>query len=188
MSVYDVKIESLEDLPPLKGVFVLSDCDETLFEHGTTNLYPDVEQSLREVGQLALVSANPDVHLMRQRQEILRADIGVAAHRPVWYKGRLFSEVAQQLGGQTDSIVIMGDRSIADVGIAKFIFERHGYNTLGVRVARQDKSISLKADYVLRSGFAVCSTLVKLARQDEHFRPRDSEGQKIAESFLAQEH
>lgn len=185
MSIYDVKIESLKDLPPLAGAVVVSDCDETLFEHGTTTLFPDVEEALVGIGHLALVSANPDANLMSKRQDLLNASTGLAAHKPIWYKGRLFQEVAQELSEVTDSVVIMGDRSIADVGIAKHIFERRGFDTLGVRVARPNIPVSVRADYILRSGFSICSAFIKLAKQDDRFRPRDEDGQRIAESFLA---
>lgn len=188
MTVYDIKIQSLEDLPSLDGSVVVSDCDETLFEHGTTNLYPDVKEALANVGYLALVSANPDKALMRQRQDKLDADLGISADKPVWYKGKLFRDVAKYLGGLTDSLVVMGDRSLADVGVPKVIFNNHGISTLGVRVARPDLPVSVKSDYILRTGFSVGSYLVKLVRQETIFRPHNEDGHKIAKSFLTRKY
>ncbi len=185
MSVYDVKIENLTELPRLEGSAIVSDCCGTLFEHGSDVLFPDVEDALRNVGCLALVSAFPDDSLMSARKEILGAQIGINSDRPVWYKGALFTEAARQLAGLTEDIIILGDRSVADVGVAKFVLGHHGFNTLGVRVARPNLPVSIKVDHVLRPGFAVCAGIAKLAGQDERFRPRDDEGRRIAQSFIA---
>jgi len=186
MSIYDVKIENLEQLPSLEGAVVVSDCDQTLFEHGSLNMYPDVEEALSNVGRLMLVSANPDRALMHQRRSILNADSGVAANKPVWDKRNLFERVAEQLNGLTDNIVILGDRAVADVWMAKLIFAKHNFNTLGVRVARHNTPVAVKADYALRAGFLICSALIKFVGKDKHFRPSDKDGHSIAESFLSQ--
>lgn len=187
MTVYDFKVDNLEQLPKFSGMSVVSDCDGTLFEHGTTNLYPDVAQVLATVGCLALVSAHPDDDLLEQRKQILDAEISVNSNKPVWYKGKLFNQVAKSIGRLSNKAIILGDRPIADVGVAKFIFAKHNIQTLGVRVERPNQPHPSKADYLLRPILDFGSRLIKATGQDNHFRPHEDEGFEIAQRFINQE-
>lgn len=186
MSFYDIKVRSLEELPSLSGLMVVSDCDGTLFEHGTDTVYPDVKPVLCAVGGLALVSAFPDSNLMSKRQNILDADISIHSQKARWYKGDLFAQTANYLDETIDKLIIIGDRPIADIGVAKMVFGRRGYKTLGVRVDRPGQPLPHKVDYLLRPGFLASSALIKLAKQDKYFRPNPEEGQKRVAEFLTE--
>lgn len=184
MSFYDIKIETLEELPSLEGSTVISDCDGTLFEHGTSNAYPDVLPALESVGSLVLVSACPDAKLMEERHATLTADISIHTQKARWYKGDMFKKVADNIARSVDKVVIIGDRPVADVGVAKYVFGRKGYQTLGVRVDRLDQPLPHKVDYVLHPSFVIGSALIKVLKRDELFRPRFEDVQIIAENFL----
>mgnify|MGYP001169811556 CR=1 FL=1 len=184
MIIYDLKINSLEHLPKVKNLPIISDCDGTLFEHGTTKAYPDVEQALGSASCLALVSAHPDEDLMQERQQLLGADIAISSSKPTWYKGKLFSEVASNLAKSINKAVILGDRPVADVGIAKMVFAHHKIDTLGVRIDRPNQPIPSRIDYLLKPTYAVCKTIVKISNQETRFRPNFVESLKLAEDFL----
>ena len=79
-------------MPSLEGSTVISDCDGTLFEHGTSNAYPDVLPALESVGSLVLVSACPDAKLMEERHATLTADISIHTQKARWYKGDMFKK------------------------------------------------------------------------------------------------
>lgn len=184
MSFYDIKIETLQDLPSLEGATVISDCDGTLFEHGTNNPYPDVLPAIESVGSLVLVSACPDAKLMKERHITLTADASIHAQKARWYKGDLFKKVADNFVKPIDKVVIIGDRPVADVGVAKYVFGRRGYQTLGVRIDRPEQPLPHKVDYLLHPSFIVGSALIKILKRDELFRPRFEDGKNIAENFL----
>ncbi len=184
MSFYDIKIETLKDLPSLEGVTVISDCDGALFKHGTSDAYPDVLPALESVGSLVLVSACPDAKLMEERHATLTADASIYAHKARWYKGDMFKKVADNIARSVDKVVIIGDRPVADVGVAKYVFGRKGYRTLGVRIDRPEQPLPHKVDYVLHPSFIIGSTLIKKLKRDELFRPRFEDSQNITENFL----
>lgn len=187
MTVYDFKVNNLEQLPKFNGMSVVSDCDGTLFEHGTTNLYPEVAEVLATVGCLALVSAHPDDDLLEQRKQILDAEISVNSNKPIWYKGKLFKQVAKSIGELSNKAIILGDRPIADVGVAKFIFAKHNIQTLGVRVDRPNQPHPSRADYILSPLLNLSSKLIKATGHDNHFRPRKEVGLEIMDRFINQE-
>ncbi len=182
--IYDLKINSLEHLPTINNLPIISDCDGTLFEHGTTKIYSDVKQALGNASCLALVSAHPDKNLLLERKQLVGADFAISSNKPTWYKGKLFTEVASILGKSYDKAVILGDRPVADVGVAKHIFAQHNIDTLGVRVDRPNQPIPSRIDYLLKPTFSVCKTIIKLSNQDTRFRPNFTESFKLAEDFL----
>lgn len=184
MTVYDLKINSLEQLPTVNYLPIVSDCDGTLFEHGTTILYPDVNLALGSVCCLALVSAHPDKDLMTERQQLLNADFAINADKPLWYKGKLFKELANDIASSYNKAIILGDRPVADVGVAKQVFAKHKIDTLGVRVDRPGQPLPSRLDYFLKPTFAVCSAIAKFTNQDTRLRPRFEESLKLTESFL----
>ncbi len=184
MNIYDLKLNSLEQLPPVDNLPIISDCDGTIFEHGTTNLYPDVQMALGFVGCLALVSANPDKNLMAERKQILNADYAVNSDKPIWYKGKLFNEIAKDITNNSSKVVILGDRPVADVGIAKLIFSHYGIEAFGIRIDRPNQPLPSKLDYLLKPTFKICSKVAKSTRQDTKFRPNFTQSVQNAENFF----
>lgn len=180
MSVYDIKVESLDELPGFGSSVVVGDCDGTLFYPDTAELYPDVEEKLRSVACIALVSAHPDSDLLQGRMQAMGADIGINPdnNRPVWCKKALFTQAARRVLQITEqkSAIIIGDRPLMDVGVGQVAFREQGFSTVGVCMARPEQPYPSKFDYVLRPAYRMGSLVAKATGQAERFRPTYSSG------------
>jgi hypothetical protein len=175
MPLYDYSIETLTGLSGLEEVTVISDCDNTLFDPKSGELYNDAEDFLAMCGRVALVSANPDAELREHRKQVSGAEVAVSSDRPVWNKARWFQEAISQLGLDAGSpVVILGDRAVADVWIGKQVAGFNGLDSFGIRIQRPEAVSIGSVDHATRIAYGFCRSGLELTRQAGRFRPVDN--------------
>jgi predicted HAD superfamily phosphohydrolase YqeG len=175
MPLYDLSVESLSGLPDLHDVAVLSDCDNTLFDPITGEMYADASDFLGKCGRMALVSANPDDELLEYRRELASAEVAVNSDRPVWNKATMFQTALRELNLERGSpVLVVGDRAVADVWVGRRVAMLAGLDVFGIRVQRPDVVSFGRADEAIRIGYGACRVALERAGQAQRFRPIDN--------------
>jgi predicted HAD superfamily phosphohydrolase YqeG len=176
-------VESLSGLPALHDVAVISDCDNTLFDPATGELYDDARDFLDQCGRLALVTANPDNELLEHRRVITGAEVArnQDSNRPVWNKARIFQAALEELGLEQGSpLLVVGDRAVADVWIGKRVAALAGLNVFGIRVERPDLASFGRVDDAIRFGYSACRVTMERTGQAQRFRPAENSTRVLA--------
>lgn len=156
---------------------LFTDADHTLFEPGTTDLYPDAQTFLEAdlVSTIALVSANPDRDLAEARGQIIGADVVQVPERKKWIKAGLFNAAFRGLQEQERSVdraLVLGDRWFMDVVVGKSVLAMHGVDVQGYMVRRSSEAPTVFDRLVLNHIEYAGGVIVKKAGIDELVRPR----------------
>lgn len=186
MQVVNHVVNSYE-YPDLEGELfdlVITDGDGTQFLPDSCERISGSEDFMARLSfnGLYLVSANPNQRLSQDRAEILGADGYVIPGRPVYLKHRLFVRAVEEhiaKHGHPESVLVLGNRWVADILVAKAVLRRmnvQNRTSLCIRNQTEDNVHTSKAEQVVNRGLSFIEhigavSLVTIG-VDELIRPR----------------
>jgi hypothetical protein len=182
MPVVDRVVESLDAIKSTKNIdLIITDGDDTIFPHGSTEPYIDCLEYLQYMNprQLILVSGNPDSDLAMERASIIGAtQYFTPDKRPKWLKYGLFMEACQYALLSHEPVqeaVVLGNRWCMDIAVAKLaLASQNIHNVEGILVNRNPDHRENFDRFLVDPIQYVGAAALKKAGLDEHVRPRRS--------------
>lgn len=178
MPAINQQVASLAEvgLPPgFKPDLLVIDADDSAFPFGVAETYPDYPDFIDSIqpGLIALITANPNAALARERKASCGADVVRYPRVANLDKRGLVDSALDELRlADPATALVVGNRWLTDVVIPRHQLFRRGIDNRGVRIDREDAKHSAIDRHVLRPIDKLGAGLLAVARVDHFIRPR----------------